>query len=124
MLATGTIDPAARTFDILGVNESNTSISITNGSLRLAYTSPDGKLIQLVKNLNTGDDVEVGDGIGISPALDQGVGGYAQKTEKKPVASALAPVNWNDTSGLTTRTFVDQNGVTRTAVLLPVVIRR
>ena len=124
MLAAGTINPAARTFDILGVNESNTSISITNGSLRLAYTSPDGKLIQLVKNLSTGDDVEVGDGVGISPALDQGVGGYAQKTEKKPVASALVAVNWNDTSNLTTRTFVDQNGVTRTAVLLPVVIRR
>jgi len=124
MLATGTINPATRTFDILGVNETNTSISVTNGSLRLAYTSPEGKFVQLVKNLNSDDGVQVGDAIGLSPALDQGIGGYAQKTKLNPVATALTSINWDDTSGLTTRTFVDQNGVTRTAVLLPVIIRR
>ena len=124
MLATGTINPDARTFDILGVAETNTSISVTNGSLRLAYTSPEGKFVQLVKTLNVDDGVRVGDAMGRSPALDQGVGGYAQKTKKEPVAVALAAINWDDTSAFTTRTFVDQNGVTRTAVLLPVIIRR
>ena len=124
MLATGTINPDTRTFDILGVNETNTSISVTNGSLRLAYTSPEGKFIQLVKNLHTDDGVHIGDAIGLSPALDQGVGGYAQKTKKKPIATAMTSINWNDLSALSTRTFADQNGITRTAVLLPVVIRR
>jgi len=123
-LATGTINPDTRTFDILGVNETNTSISVNNGSLRLAYTSPEGKFVQLVKNLDTDDGVQVGDSIGLSPALDQGVGGYAQKTKKDPVAIALTSINWDDTSKFSTRTFVDQNGVSRIAVLMPVIIRR
>ena len=121
MNATGTIDPVNRTFDILGVNESATSITVVNGTLRLSYTNPDGKLIQLTKQLHTGDDLVVGTQVGLSAVTDNGVGGYAQKTNKG-FAKSLTNVSWDDTSHLTTKTFQDANGVTRTAVLLPVVL--
>ena len=121
MLSSGTIDPVARTFDILGVNETATSVSVINGTLRLAYTSPEGKLVQLIKPLDNDKNINVGDAIGVSKVTDNGVGGYAQKTEYKPVARALAAVDWNNTSNLTTKTF-QSNGVTRVAVLLPVVL--
>lgn len=120
MLATGTINTQARTFDILGVNETQTSISIINGSLRLTYTSPAGKLVQLVKQLDGTDAIKISDKIGLSPVQENGVGGFAHKTTQHAVAKALAPVNWNNTGNLTTRTFVDSNGLNRTAVLLPV----
>ena len=123
MLATGNVNPTEKTFDILGVSETATSISIVNGSLRLSYTSPEGKLVQLVKPFTSSDDVAVGDPVGLSSAQDNGIGGYAQKVPSgEGIAKALAPVNWADTSNLTTKTFTDSNGVTRKAVLLPVAI--
>ena len=122
MLAAGYIDPDNKTFDILGVNETSTSISVVNGALRLTYTSEDGKLVQLVKPLATSDAISIGDSIGLSTVQDAGVGGYAQKNSQKRVAKALTAVDWADTSNLTTKTFIDGNGVTRTAVLLPVVM--
>jgi len=122
MLAAGTIDPETRTFDILGVEETATSISIVNGSLRLAYTSTDGKIVQLVKPLTSSDNINVGDALGLSPVQENGIGGYAQKGTHQQVAKAIANVDWSDTSNLTTKTFTDANGVTRTAVLLPVVL--
>ena len=122
MLATGTIDPIARTFDILGVDETATSVTIINGNIRLAYTSPEGLLVQLVKPLGEDDGIMIGDLVGSSPATDSGVAGYAHKTEKKPFAKALSLVDWDDTSNLTYKSFSDANGVTRHAVLLPVVM--
>ncbi len=122
MLSSGTIDPDNRTFDILGVNETATSISVINGTLRLAYTSPEGKLIQLIKPLGSNQNINVGDAMGVSKVTENGAGGFAQKTELRPVARALTAVDWDDTSNLTTRTF-QSNGINRTAVLLPVVLQ-
>ncbi len=122
MNATGTIDPVNRTFDILGVNESATNITVVNGTLRLSYTNPDGKLIQLTKQLHTGDDIVVGSQLGTSSVTENGVGGFAQKTNSPGFAKALTNVSWDDTSHLTSKTFTDANGVNRTAVLLPVVM--
>ena len=121
MLSSGTIDPVARTFDILGVNESATSISVIGGTLRLTYTSPEGKLVQLIKPLGSDKNIKIGDAVGVSKVTQDGVGGYAQKTELRPVARSLAAVNWNNIN-LTTKTFKDANNLNRTAVLLPVVL--
>ena len=120
MLATGTIDAAARTFDITGVLETNTSIVTINNTLRLSYTSESGELIQLVKQINPTDALSIGDKVDISPVSDVNGGGYAQKTSGEGVAKALTGVDWNNLSGVTTKTFTDTNGVARTAVLLPV----
>ncbi len=122
MLATGTIDSHGRTFDIAGINETLTSISTLNGKLRFSYTSPDGKLIQLTKNMTTDDSVAIGDALGISPAREGTHGGYAQKTSTDGVAKALTNVDWSNVTHLTTKTFTDDNGVSRTAVLLPVIL--
>jgi hypothetical protein len=124
MLATGIIDPANRTFDILGVNETATSITIINGTIRLAYTSPEGIFVQLVKPLSNDDSINVGDDVGSSSVQDNSIAGYAQKTTHNNFGTALTSVNWNDTSNLTTKTFLDSNGVTRTAVLLPVIVHK
>ena len=122
MLATGTIDPVARNFDIAGIQEYNTSIATINGQLRLSYTTPGGELVQLVKTLNPGDDaISVGDSLGVSPVEDAHGKGYAHRS-KPAVCKALTSVDWSDTTKLTTKTFVDANGVTRTAVLLPVTL--
>ena len=124
MLATGIIDPDARTFDILGVSETQTSITVVNGNLRLAYTDPNGTLVQLVKPLTNSDDIAIGDAIGLSHVLDNSIGGYGQKSEKHRFATSLVSVDWNNVTHLTTKSFVDQNGITRTAVLLPVIVHK
>lgn len=122
MLSSGTIDPASRTFDILGVEETATSISVINGNLRLAYTSPEGKLVQLIKPLGNDNKIQIGDAIGVSTVKENGVGGFAQKTNQRSIARSLTTVDWANTSGLITRTFVDDRGINRTAVMLPVVM--
>ena len=125
MLATGIIDPDARTFDILGVNETQTSITVVNGNLRLAYTDPDGVLVQLVKPLPNNDGINIGDAIGLSHVQENSIGGYGQKSEKNSFATSLTSVDWNNgTTHLTTKSFVDSNGITRTAVLLPVLVHK
>lgn len=123
MLSSGTIDPVTRTFDILGVNESATSISVIGGTLRLTYTSPEGKLVQLIKPLGSDRNINIGDAIGVSKVTENGVGGFGLKTKLRPVARSLAAVNWNNTAHLTTKTFQDSNGMNRVAVLLPVVLQ-
>ena len=122
MLATGTINPTNRTFDIASVNETNTSISTINNTLKLSYTSENGELIQLVKQINPTENVSIGDKLHISPVLETGLGGYAQRTTGDGIAKALTSIDWNNTTGLTTKSFTDDNGVSRTAVLLPVLL--
>ena len=119
MLATGVIDPVNRNFDIAGVLETNTNISTINNTLKLSYTSEDGKLIQLVKQISPTENISVGDEVSISPVLEGDLGGFAQRTTGEGVARALTNVDWTNIQ-LTTRSFTDSNGIGRTAVLLPV----
>ena len=121
MLATGTVDPFNRTFDIAGVNETNTNISTINNTLRLSYTDPNGQLIQLVKQITPTENIVVGDKVSLSPVLESGLGGYAQRTTGEGVAKALTNVDWTNVQ-LRTKSFTDSNGVGRTAVLLPVTL--
>jgi hypothetical protein len=118
MLATGTIDPVNRNFDIAGVLETNTSISTINNTLKLSYISEEGKLIQLTKQISPTENISVGDEVSISPVLENGLGGFAQRTTGRGVATSLTNLDWNNIN-LTTRTFTT-NGITRTIVLLPV----
>ena len=124
MLATGTIDPVNKTFDITGLEETQTSIAVINTTLRLSYRSPEGELVQLTKQIPTASDtVEVGDVVQLSQATENGLKGYAQKSiDGIGVAKALTSVDWSDTSKLTTKYFVDDSGQNRVAVLLPVVM--
>ena len=122
MLASGVINSQGRTFDIAGVNETNTSISTLNGQLKFSYTSEDGKLIQLTKQLNQSDGIHIGDALGISPARENNHGGYAQKTTNG-IAKSLTNVDWNNITNVVTKTFTDDNGILRTAVLLPVTMK-
>ena len=124
MLATGTIDPVNKTFDITGLEETQTSIAVINTTLRLSYRSPEGELVQLTKQIPTASDtVEVGDVVQLSQATENGLKGYAQKSiDGIGVAKALTSVDWTDTSKLTTKYFVDDAGQNRVAVLLPVVM--
>ena len=124
MLATGTIDPVNKTFDITGLEETQTSIAIINTTVRLSYRSPEGELVQLTKQIQiANDDVGVGDVVQLSEATENGLKGYAQKSiDGTGVAKALTSVDWSDTSKLTTKYFVDDSGQNRVAVLLPVVM--
>ncbi len=122
MLATGIINPANRTFDILGVQETNTSISTINGQLKLSWTDTSGKLIQIVKQINTDESISIGEPLDVSPTLEGGLGGYAQRTTSHGVATALTAVDWTNTANLVSKNFTDSNGVARTAVLLPVIL--
>jgi len=122
MLATGIINPASRTFDILGVQETNTSISTINGQLKLSYTDTSGKLIQIVKQINTDESIAIGDSLDVSPALEGGLGGYAQRTSATGVGRALTSVDWTNTQNLVSKTFNDDNGIARNAVLLPITL--
>jgi len=124
MLATGTIDPVNKTFDITGLEETQTSIAVINTTVRLSYRSPEGELVQLTKQIQTASDtVGVGDVIQLSQATENGLKGYAQKSiDGTGVAKALTSVDWTDTSKLTTKYFVDDAGQNRVAVLLPVVM--
>ena len=99
----------------------NTNISTINNTLRLSYTDPDGRLIQLVKQINPTDNISIGDKVSISVVIENGLGGYAQRTTGDGVAKSLVAVDWNDLE-LTTKTFTDSNGVLRSAVLLPVTL--
>lgn len=122
MLATGTIDPINRNFDIDAIQEYNTNISIINNTLKLSYTMPTGQLVQLTKQLTTDDNISIGDSLNLSQVTENSLGGYAQVTTGKGACKALTTIDWTDTSNLTTKTFTDDNGVTRTAVLLPVLM--
>ena len=123
MLATGTIDPINKSFDIAGVSETNTNISTINNTLKLSYTSPTGELIQLVKQLNTGtDNISIGDSLDISPVLENNLGGYGQKSNELGPCKSLTSIDWANTNNVVTKTFTDDNGISRTAVLLPVIV--
>ena len=51
-MQTGTINPAERTFDIANVNETETSILLTNNQISFTYRNEAGELVRLVKPVN------------------------------------------------------------------------
>ena len=116
---TGTFNLEDKSFDIADVSETQTNISVVNNTLRLSYVSPSGQYIQLVKTLETAANVAIGDELTVAKVKDaDGRGGFGCKGAGR--ARALAPVDWSDTSNLTTQTFTDNDGVSRSKVLVPV----
>ena len=118
----GTIDPVARTFDIAGISETNTSISVINNQLRLSWVSESGELVQLKKDINPGGGgtVPKGSKLSVSPCEGTDGGGYAVRGNK--FGQTLTAVDFAAPGQLQTKTFVDVNGVSRVAVLVPVVL--
>ena len=51
-MQTGTINSAERTFDIANVNETETSILLTNNQISFTYRNEAGELVRLVKPVN------------------------------------------------------------------------
>ena len=51
-MQTGTINVSAKTFDIANVNETETSILLTNNQLSLTYRNENGELVRLTKPVN------------------------------------------------------------------------
>ena len=51
-MQTGTINREERTFDIAGVNETETSILLTNNQISFTYRNEAGELVRLTKPVN------------------------------------------------------------------------
>ena len=119
-MQTGVIHPATNTFDIAGVNETETSILLTPTQLQLTYRNEQGQLIRFVKSIPAtyykrtlaADPRNVNIGTKLVATTD----GRLAPGERNPtVAKSLVALDWNDLSAYKTTTV---NG--RTAALIPV----
>ena len=129
-MQTGTINPAERTFDIANVNETETSILLTNNQISFTYRNEAGELVRLVKPVN--------ESIGLyeykralpsdprnSQILDRVKGyhsGYLvadKKLNKGP--KMLMNLDWSSHS-FQTRDILDSQGQATTAAYVPVIL--
>ena len=129
-MQTGTIDPVAKTFDIYNVNESDTSILLTNTQLSFTYRDEAGQLIKLSKPVSkqlggyvfrkTISDpraVIVGTSLAVSSVKDSdNKSGFLVPGDGK--AKAMMSVDWS-ADVLSKQEFTDSNGESRVAVSLP-----
>ena len=119
-MQTGTIHPATNSFDIAGVNETETSILLTPTQLQLSYRDEQGRLIRFVKAIDSvyykkllAEDprlVKIG-----SALVATSDGRLAPGDRKHRVARSLVAVDWNDLNKYETTTA---NG--RTCAKIPV----
>jgi hypothetical protein len=121
-MQTGVIHPATNTFDIAGVNETETSILLTPTQLQLSYRDEQGRLIRFVKTVPATyykkalatDPRNVNIGTKLVATAD----GRLAPGERNPtVAKSLVDLDWNDLSNYQNTTV---NG--RTAALIPVAL--
>ena len=129
-MQTGTINSAERTFDIANVNETETSILLTNNQISFTYRNEAGELVRLVKPVN--------ESIGLyeykraltedprnSKILDRVKGyhsGYLvsdKKLNKGP--KMLMNLDWNSHS-FQTREIQDSQGQPTQAAYVPVIL--
>ena len=119
-MQTGTIHPATNSFDIAGVNETETSILLTPTQLQLSYRDEQGRLIRFVKAIDSvyykkllAEDprlVKIG-----TKLVATSDGRLAPGNRSHTVAKSLVQVNWNDLSKYQSTTVGG-----RKAVLIPV----
>ena len=119
-MQTGTIHPATNSFDIAGVNETETSILLTPTQLQLSYRDEQGRLIRFVKAIDSvyykkllAEDprlVKIG-----TPLVATSDGRLAPGDRKHKVARSLVAVDWNNLNKYETTTA---NG--RTCAKIPV----
>ena len=129
-MQTGTINTSERTFDIANVDETETSILLTNNQISFTYRNEAGELVRLVKPVN--------ESIGLyeykraltsdprnSGILDRLKGyhsGYLvsdKKLNKGP--KMLMNLDWSSHS-FQTREILDSQGQATTAAYVPVIL--
>ena len=129
-MQTGTINTSERTFDIANVDETETSILLTNNQISFTYRNEAGELVRLVKPVN--------ESIGLyeykraltsdprnSQILDRVKGyhsGYLvadKKLNKGP--KMLMNLDWASHS-FQTREILDSQGQATTAAYVPVIL--
>ena len=108
-MQTGTIHPATNSFDIAGVNETETSILLTPTQLQLSYRDEQGRLIRFVKAVDSvyykkllAEDprlVKIG-----TPLVATSDARLAPGARKHKVARSLVAVDWNDLNKFETTT--------------------
>ena len=121
-MQTGVIHPATNTFDISGVNETETSILLTPSQLQLTYRDEQGQLIRFVKSIPASyykkalaaDPRNVNIGSKLVATTD---GRLAPGDRNPTIARSLVQLDWSDLSNYQSTTV---NG--RTAVLIPVAL--
>ena len=126
-MQTGDVDIVNRTFDIHGIPETDASLSVTNSAVNWTYRNPQGDLVRYSKTLTNLTQGERGDFIVTSPCLEQVgstvEGGFACVSKQKlRTASCIGKILTDtcDHAKFTIRTFMDSNGVARTAILVPI----
>ena len=109
------------TFDIDSIDETDAVLVRNNGETKFIWKNEDNEAEMLVKTESVPDVVPQGSLLKISE-----IPGFAQPVLDKNLTSTVcgkiaAPIDWNDTSGFHTQTWM-HDGVERTAVLAPVVL--
>ena len=121
-MQTGTIHPATNTFDIAGVNETETSILLTPTQLQLSYRDEQGRLIRFVKSIPAtyykkalaADPRNVNIGSKLVATAD----GRLAPGERNPtVGKSLVELDWNDLSKYQNTTVNS-----RIAALIPITL--
>ena len=129
-MQTGTINREERTFDIAGVNETETSILLTNNQVSLTYRNEAGELVRLTKPVNESIGLyEYKRALTADPRnsniLDRVKGyhsGYLvsdKKLNKGP--KMLMNLDWNSHS-FQTREIQDSQGQPTQAAYVPVIL--
>ena len=127
-MQTGTINPAERTFDIANVNETETSILLTNNQISFTYRNEAGELVRLVKPVNESIGLyEYKRALTADPrnsnVLDRVKGyhsGYLDKKLNKG-PKMLMNLDWNSHS-FQTREIQDSLGQPTQAAYVPVIL--
>ena len=128
-MQTGSINVTNRTFDIANVNESETSILLTNNQVSFTYRDENGDLIRLTKPVNESIGlyeykraVSNPRNININDRLKGYHSGYLvsdKKINKGP--KMLMNLDWNSHS-FQTRSIVDSQGQNTVAAYVPVIL--
>ena len=127
-MQTGTIDVSAKTFDIANVNETETSILLTNNQLSLTYRNENGELVRLTKPVNESIGLyqykrAISDPRNAS-THDRVKGyhsGYLVPDHKARGPKLLMNIDWNSHSFLT-REIQDTQGNPTVAAYVPVIL--
>lgn len=127
-MQTGTIDVSAKTFDIANVNETETSILLTNNQLSLTYRNENGELVRLTKPVNESIGLyqykrAISDPRNASKH-DRVKGyhsGYLVADNKARGPKLLMNIDWNSHS-FQTREIQDTQGNPTVAAYVPVIL--
>jgi hypothetical protein len=128
MSISGQLDLPNKTFDIFGIPETQAIITMTPCNITLSYLS-DGVLVQFRKTLeNNPLSIQIGSNLISSGIQDELGAGFLEPTTasgQNVVAKSLAHADFSVASSLGNfqqKTFIDQHGTQRVAILLPVTL--